>query len=134
MIEAVAYVDECAITGKSTPVMREVGSDTKPSVTAGTTVVSDWLLIRVTADPGHSFLDRVIRLVEGARRQKTPNEIALTALLSMLTLIFVIVVSAMAPVAAYLEAPINVADLIALLVALIRVRRRTCASARQRRG
>jgi len=89
------------------------------SVTAGTTIISDWLMVRVSADPGSSFLDRIIHLVEGVRRQKTPNEIALTALLSILTLIFVIVVAAMAPVAEYLQARINIADLIALLVALI---------------
>ena len=88
-------------------------------VTAGTTIVSDWLIVRVTTDPGDTFLDRMIHLVEGAKRQKTPNEIALTVLLAILTLIFVIVVAAMAPVAAYLQAQINVADLIALLVALI---------------
>ncbi|HME22037.1 MAG TPA: potassium-transporting ATPase subunit KdpB [Acetobacteraceae bacterium] len=81
--------------------------------------MSDWLLIRATANPGESFLDRMIHLVEGAQRQKTPNEIALTVLLSVLTLIFVIAVAAMAPVAIYLDARINVADLIALLVALI---------------
>jgi K+-transporting ATPase ATPase B chain len=72
-------------------------------VTAGTTIVSDWLVIRVEAEPGKSFLDRMIHLVEGAKRQKTPNEIALTVLLSVLTLIFVIVVAAMAPVASYLK-------------------------------
>ena len=89
------------------------------SVTAGTTVISDWLLIRVTVNPGHSFLDRMIQLVEAATRQKTPNEIALTVLLSILTLIFLIVVSAIAPVGSYLDARINIADLVALLVALI---------------
>jgi K+-transporting ATPase ATPase B chain len=117
--EGVAYVDESAITGESAPVLKEPGSDTLSSVTAGTLLISDTLLVRVTADPGDSFLDRMIRLVEGARRQKTPNEIALTVLLAILTLIFVIVVTAMAPVAAYLHASINIADLIALLVALI---------------
>ncbi len=119
VIEGVAYVDESAITGESAPVLREPGTDTFSSVTAGTNVISDWLLVRVIADPGASFLDRMIHLVEGARRQKTPNEIALTVLLSILTLIFVIVVAAMAPVAAYLRAQLNVADLIALVVALI---------------
>ena len=117
--EGVAYVDESAITGESAPVLKEPGTDTFSSVTAGTSIISDELLIRVTADPGESFLDRMIRLVEGARRQKTPSEIALTVLLAILTLIFVIVVTAMAPVAAYLQASINIADLIALLVALI---------------
>jgi len=119
VVEGVAYVDESAITGESAPVLREPGTDIFSSVTAGTTVISDWLLVRVIADLGASFLDRMIHLVEGAKRQKTPNEIALTVLLSILTLIFVIVVAAMAPVATYLRAQINVADLIALVVALI---------------
>ncbi|MFY9894765.1 MAG: potassium-transporting ATPase subunit KdpB [Xanthobacteraceae bacterium] len=119
VIEGMAYVNEAAITGESAPVLKEPGTDMFSSVTAGTTVISDWLAVRVSADPGSSFLDRIIHLVEGARRQKTPNEIALTVLLSILTLIFVIVVAAMAPVASYLQAQINVADLVALLVALI---------------
>jgi len=119
VVEGVAYVDESAITGESAPVLKESGTDMFSSVTAGTLLISDHLLVRVTVDPGHSFLDRMIHLVEGARRQKTPNEIALTVLLAILTLIFVIVVAAMAPVATYLEARINIADLIALLVALI---------------
>ncbi len=119
VIEGVAYVNEAAITGESAPVLKEPGTDMFSSVTAGTVLISDWLKVRVSADPGNSFLDRIIHLVEGARRQKTPNEIALTVLLAILTLIFVIVVAAMAPVAAYLQAHINVADLVALLVALI---------------
>jgi len=119
VIEGIAYVNEAAITGESAPVLKEPGTDMFSSVTAGTTIISDWLLVRVSTDPGSSFLDRIIHLVEGAKRQKTPNEIALTVLLSILTLIFVIVVAAMAPVAVYLQARINVADLIALLVALI---------------
>ena len=119
VIEGVAYVNESVITGESAPVLKETGTDMYSSDTAGTTVVSDWLLIRVTADPGNTFLDRMIRLVEAAKRQKTPNEIALTVLLSILTLIFVIVVATIAPVATYLQAQINVADLVALLVALI---------------
>ncbi|MDR3531593.1 MAG: potassium-transporting ATPase subunit KdpB [Rhodopila sp.] len=119
VLDGIAYVDESAITGESAPVLKEPGSDVSSTVTAGTVVVSDCLLIRATANPGESFLDRMIRLVEGAQRQKTPNEIALTVLLSVLTLIFVIAVAAMAPVAIYLDARINVADLIALLVALI---------------
>jgi K+-transporting ATPase ATPase B chain len=117
--DGTAYVDESAITGESAPVLKEPGTDMFSSVTAGTSVISDQLTIRVTVDPGESFLDRMIHLVEGAKRQKTPNEIALTVLLAILTLIFVIVVAAMAPVAAYLHARINIADLIALLVALI---------------
>jgi potassium-transporting ATPase ATP-binding subunit len=119
VIEGVAYVNESVITGESAPVLKETGTDMFSSVTAGTTVVSDWLLVRVTADPGNTFLDRMIRLVEAAKRQKTPNEIALTVLLSILTLIFLIVVATIAPVAVYLQAQINVADLVALLVALI---------------
>ncbi len=119
VIEGAAFVNESAITGESAPVLKEAGTDMFSSVTAGTTIISDWLLIRVTTNPGDTFLDRMIRLVEGAKRQKTPNEIALTVLLSILTLIFVIVVASIAPVAAYLQAQINVADLVALLVALI---------------
>jgi K+-transporting ATPase ATPase B chain len=117
--DGTAYVDESSITGEAAPVLKEPHTDIFSSVTAGTRVISDQLLIRVSANPGETFLDRMIRLVEGAQRQKTPNEIALTVLLSVLTLIFVIVVAAMAPVASYLHARINVADLIALLVALI---------------
>jgi K+-transporting ATPase ATPase B chain len=119
VIEGVAYVDESAITGESAPVMKEPGTDMFSSVTAGTLLISDSLVVRATSNPGESFLDRMIHLVEGAKRQKTPNEMALTVLLAILTLIFVIVVAAMAPVAVYLQAPINIADLIALLVALI---------------
>jgi len=119
VIEGMAYVNEAAITGESAPVLKEPGTDMFSSVTAGTMMISDWLHVRVSADPGGSFLDRIIHLVEGAKRQKTPNEIALTVLLSILTLIFVIVVAAIAPVATYLQAQINVADLVALLVALI---------------
>ena len=119
VVEGVAYVDESAITGESAPVLKEPGTDIFSSVTAGTTLISDSLLVRVTANPGESFLDRMIRLVEGAKRQKTPNEMALTVLLAILTLIFLIAVAAMAPVAVYLQARINIADLIALLVTLI---------------
>ncbi len=119
VLEGKAYVDESTVTGEAAPVLKEAGADIYSSVTAGTLVVSDWLRIRATANPGESFLDRMIHLIEGARRQKTPNEIALTVLLAILTLIFVIVVAAMAPVAVYLHAQLNVADLIALLVALI---------------
>jgi len=114
-----AYVDESMITGESAPVLKFPGSDIASTVTGGTRLLSDNLLILVTALPGNTFLDRMIKLVEGARRQKTPNEIALTVLLSVLTLIFVIVVSAMAPVAAFLNMQINIADLVALVVALI---------------
>ena len=119
VVEGIAFVDEAVITGESAPVRKEPGTDIFSSVTGGTRVISDFLVIRATANPGETFLDRMIHLVEGARRHKTPNEIALTSLLAILTLIFVIVVAAIAPVARYLNAPINVADLIALLVALI---------------
>jgi len=119
VVEGTAYVDESAITGESAPVLKEPGTDMFSSVTAGTLLISDWLLVRASAEPGASFLDRMIHLVEGAKRRKTPNEIALTVLLAILTLIFVIVVAAMAPVATYLDASLNVADLIALIVALI---------------
>jgi K+-transporting ATPase ATPase B chain len=119
VVEGVAFVNESAITGESAPVLKEAGTDVFSTVTAGTQVISDWLLVRATTDPGESFLDRMIHLVEGAHRQKTPNEIALTVLLAVLTLILVIVVAAMAPVAVYLNARINIADLVALLVALI---------------
>ncbi len=119
VLDGKAYVDESTVTGEAAPVLKEVGTDIFSSVTAGTLVVSDWLRIRVIANPGEGFLDRMIHLVEGAHRQKSPNEIALTVLLAILTLIFVIVVAAMAPVAAYLQARLNVADLIALVVALI---------------
>jgi potassium-transporting ATPase ATP-binding subunit len=119
VLEGVAFVNESAITGESAPVLKQPGTDMFSTVTAGTLLVSDRLMVRVAADPGESFLDRMIHLVEGAKRQRTPNELALTALLAILTLIFLIVVSAMAPVAVYLQARINVADLVALLVALI---------------
>ena len=119
VVEGIAYVNELAITGELAPVLKESGTDIFSAVTAGTVVISDQLLVRATTNPGESFLDRMIHLVEGAHRQKTPNEIALTVLLAVLTLIFVIVVAAMAPVAVYLDARINIADLIALLVALI---------------
>ncbi len=119
VLEGIAFVNEAAITGESAPALKRPGTDMFSSVTAGTLLISDRLVVRVTADPGESFLDRMIHLVEGAKRQKTPNELALTALLAILTLIFLIVVSAMAPIAVYLQARINVADLVALLVALI---------------
>jgi potassium-transporting ATPase ATP-binding subunit len=102
VLEGIAFVNESAITGESAPVLKQPGTDMFSTVTAGTLLVSDRLVVRVTADPGESFLDRMIHLVEGAKRQKTPNELALTALLAILTLIFLIVVSAMAPVAVYL--------------------------------
>lgn len=118
VIEGIASVDESAITGESAPVTREAGGDFS-SVTGGTTVVSDWLKIRVVAEPGESFLDKMISLVEGASRQKTPNEIALNTLLIVLTLIFLIVVVTLYPFAEYLGVQIPVSWAIALMVCLI---------------
>ena len=99
MIEGVAYVSEAAITGESAPVLKEPGTDIASSVTGGTQVISDQLVVRITADPGKTFLDRMIALVEGAARQKTPNEIALNILLAGLTIIFLIVVVTLGPFA-----------------------------------
>lgn len=118
VIEGIASVDESAITGESAPVTREAGGDFS-SVTGGTTVVSDWLKIRIVAEPGKSFLDRMIALVEGASRQKTPNEIALNTLLIVLTLIFLIVVVTLYPFASYLGVEIPISWAIALMVCLI---------------
>lgn len=118
VVEGLASVDESAITGESAPVMKEVGGDFA-SVTGGTKVVSDWLKIQITVTPGESFLDKMISLVEGASRQKTPNEIALNTVLVSLTLIFLIVIVALYPMAAYSGVTIRIATLIALLVCLI---------------
>ena len=118
VIEGLAFVDESAITGESAPVLKQAGSDFS-SVTGGTKVNSDWLKIRITAVPGESFLDRMISLVEGASRQKTPNEIALTMVLVSLTMIFLIVIVALYPMAEYSGVKIPVSTLIALLVCLI---------------
>ena len=118
VIEGIASVDESAITGESAPVTREAGGDFS-SVTGGTTVVSDWLKVRITSEPGKSFLDKMISLVEGASRQKTPNEIALNTLLVGLTIIFLIVVVTLYCFADYSETAIPVATMIALLVCLI---------------
>lgn len=120
VLEGVASVDESAITGESAPVLKEPGSDIASSVTGGTRVRSDELLIRVTSDPGKGFIDRMIALVEGAERAKTPNEIALTVLLAVLTLIFLIVVATLPTIAYYVVgSSVSVALLISLLVALI---------------
>lgn len=118
IVEGVASVDESAITGESAPVIRESGGD-RSAVTGGTRVISDWIRVRVTSDPGHTFLDRMIALVEGAERQKTPNEIALTILLAVLTLVFLIVVVTLQPLAAYSGSSIPIPVLVALLVCLI---------------
>ncbi len=118
VIEGVASVNESAITGESAPVIRESGGD-RCSVTGGTTLVSDWLVIRVTARPGETFLDRMIAMVEGARRQKTPNEIALDILLAALTLVFLLVVVTLPFFASWSGTRIPVIYLIALFVTLI---------------
>jgi K+-transporting ATPase ATPase B chain len=124
VVEGVASVDESAITGESAPVIRESGGD-RSSVTGGTRVLSDWLVVRVTANPGETFLDRMIGLVEGAKRQKTPNEIALDILLAAMTIIFLVVCATLLPfsnysvLAAGQGSPITVTVLVALLVCLI---------------
>jgi potassium-transporting ATPase ATP-binding subunit len=124
VIEGAASVDESAITGESAPVIRESGGDFS-AVTGGTRVLSDWIVVRVTADPGETFLDRMIAMVESARRQKTPNEIALTILLVALTLVFLFATATLLPYSIYsvavthLGAPITITALIALLVCLI---------------
>lgn len=119
VIGGMASVDESAITGESAPVLKQPGTDIASSVTGGTQIISDELIIRVTNDPGQSFIDRMINLVEGAQRTKTPNEIALTVLLAVLTQIFLIVIVTMPSMANYVENPVSVAVLISLLVALI---------------
>jgi K+-transporting ATPase ATPase B chain len=118
IIEGVASVDESAITGESAPVIRESGGD-RSAVTGGTRVLSDWIVVRVTSNPGETFLDRMIALVEGAERQKTPNEIALNILLAVLTLVFLLVVVTLQPFASYAGTTISIPVLIALLVCLI---------------
>jgi K+-transporting ATPase ATPase B chain len=118
VMEGVASVDESAITGESAPVIRESGGD-RSAVTAGTRVLSDWIKIRITSNPGETFLDRMIALVEGAERQKTPNEIALAILLAVLTLVFLCVVVTLQPFALYGNESISLPVLIALLVCLI---------------
>ncbi|MFA4885887.1 MAG: potassium-transporting ATPase subunit KdpB [Desulfotomaculaceae bacterium] len=118
VIEGIASVDESAITGESAPVIRESGGD-RSSVTGGTRVLSDWIKVSITANPGETFLDRMIHLVEGARRQKTPNEIALTILLVGLTIIFLLAVATLEPFAVYSGALVSLPVLAALLVCLI---------------
>ena len=124
VIEGIASVNEAAITGESAPVIRESGGD-RSSVTGGTQVLSDWLIVRVTANPGEAFLDRMIALVEGARRQKTPNEIALDVLLAGLTIVFLLACATLLPYSLYSVktagqgTPITVTVLVALLVCLI---------------
>jgi K+-transporting ATPase ATPase B chain len=118
IIEGIATIDESAITGESAPVIRESGGD-KSSVTGGTKVLSDQIKVQVNTQPGESFLDKMIALVEGASRQKTPNEIALTILLASFTLVFIIVCVTLKPFADYANTPITVAALISLFVCLI---------------
>ncbi|MEF2965995.1 potassium-transporting ATPase subunit KdpB [Paenibacillus sp. M1] len=118
IIEGIASVDESAITGESAPVIKEAGGDFS-SVTGGTLVVSDRIVVRISSDPGESFIDRMIALVEGAQRQKTPNEIALSTLLTVLTLIFLIVVVTLKPMADYLNIHLEIPVLVSLLVCLI---------------
>ena len=117
-MDGVASVDESAITGESAPVIREAGGD-RSAVTGGTRVLSDEIVVKITAAPGESFLDKMIALVEGASRRKTPNEVALSILLSSLTIIFVLAVATLAPMAAYAGQPQPLVVLIALLVCLI---------------
>jgi K+-transporting ATPase ATPase B chain len=118
IVEGVASVDESAITGESAPVIRESGGD-RSAVTGGTRVLSDWIRVKVTANPGETFLDRMIALVEGAERQKTPNEIALNILLAGLTIVFLIAVVTLQPFAVYSGSPQSLFVLISLLVCLI---------------
>ncbi|MGB9429091.1 MAG: potassium-transporting ATPase subunit KdpB [Gammaproteobacteria bacterium] len=124
VIEGVASVDESAITGESAPVIREAGGDFS-SVTGGTRVLSDWIVVRISANPGETFLDRMIGMVEGARRQKTPNEIALTILLIAMTIVFLLATATLLPYSVYSVAvtaaghPVTITVLIALLVCLI---------------
>jgi K+-transporting ATPase ATPase B chain len=135
VIEGIASVDESAITGESAPVLKQPGTDIMSSVTGGTRIISDELMLRITQDPGQGFIDRMIALVEGAERSKTPNEIALTVLLAVLTQVFLIVVATLPPFTGYIasfvsslfgevagnsmRAGSSVAILISLLVALI---------------
>ncbi|HJT74323.1 MAG TPA: HAD-IC family P-type ATPase, partial [Chitinophaga sp.] len=118
IIHGLATIDESAITGESAPVIRESGGD-KSSVTGGTKVLSDKIKVRVTTDPGESFLDKMIALVEGASRQKTPNEIALTILLASFTLVFTIVCVTLKPFGDYANTPITIAAFVSLFVCLI---------------
>ncbi|HVH72425.1 MAG TPA: HAD-IC family P-type ATPase, partial [Candidatus Dormibacteraeota bacterium] len=118
VIEGVASVDESAITGESAPVIRESGGD-RSAVTGGTRVLSDEIKVRITSNPGETFLDRMIKLVEGASRQKTPNEIALNILLAGLTIIFLLAVVTLQPFAVYSGAKQNIFVLVSLLVCLI---------------
>ena len=124
VVQGIASVDESAVTGESAPVIRESGGD-RSAVTGGTRVLSDWLIVRATTNPGEGFLDRMISLIEGAKRQKTPNEIALSILLSAFTIIFLVVCIALLPYSLYSVninhqgSPVTITVLVALLVCLI---------------
>ncbi|GAA1958643.1 potassium-transporting ATPase subunit KdpB [Microbacterium deminutum] len=118
IVHGIATVDESAITGESAPVIRESGGD-RSAVTGGTRVLSDRIVVRITSKPGETFVDRMIALVEGASRQKTPNEIALNILLASLSIVFVIVVLTLNPMASYAASPVSITVLVALLVCLI---------------
>ena len=124
ILSGIASVDESAVTGESAPVVREAGGD-RSAVTGGTRLLSDWLIVRVSADPGEGFLDRMIAMVEGAKRQKTPNEIALSILLSSFTIVFLVVCITLLPFslfsvqAAGQGTPITITVLVALLICLI---------------
>ncbi len=124
VVEGVASVDESSITGESAPVVRESGGDFS-AVTGGTRVLSDWLIVRVSVNPGEAFIDRMIAMVEGAKRQKTPNEIALTILLIALTLVFLLATATLLPFSVFsveiakLGVPVTITVLVALLVCLI---------------
>ena len=118
IIEGIASVDESAITGESAPVIRESGGD-RSAVTGGTKVLSDRIVVRITAERGQTFIDRMITLVEGANRQKTPNEIALTILLAVLTIVFIPVVVTLVPFGNFAGASVSVVILVSLLVCLI---------------
>lgn len=118
IVEGVASVDESAVTGESAPVIRESGGD-RSAVTGGTRVLSDWIIVKVTADPGEAFLDRMISMVEGATRQKTPNEIALTIMLAGFTIAFLLVCVTLYPIGTYFGTRIDIVTLVALLVCLI---------------
>jgi K+-transporting ATPase ATPase B chain len=117
-VEGIASVDESAITGESAPVIRESGGD-RCAVTGGTRIISDWLKVKITSNPGETFIDRMIGLVEGAQRQKTPNEIALTILLAGMTIIFVVALVALQSFATYMASPVSIVVLVSLLVCLI---------------
>ncbi len=119
VIEGIGFVNESAITGESAPVLKEPGTDIRSSVTGGTTLISDHLVVRISANPGETFLDRMIALVEGAKRQRTPNEIALSILLAGLTIVFFLAVVTLRPFGAFAGATVDIVPLVALLVCLI---------------